>query len=172
LPYTPGIYEFEYHNNNAEHCRPTLPERMAELGYQTLHVGKLGVRVKTVKAGWAQKHQIYQTDIDSKLLAREGLCAWGKDWIHQIRGISLAAAILRASSTCLPVAARQALSAPAMLSSRHHSSATSARRSGSVSCDHSAPRCRTRALNSGVIGTGGGGAMDAFGAARLEPSCS
>ena len=48
-PFRSGIYEFEYHNINAEHCKPTLPERMAKLGYQTLHIGKLGVRVRTVR---------------------------------------------------------------------------------------------------------------------------
>jgi len=47
------------------------------------------VRIKTVKDGWAQKHPIYQTDIDSKLLAKEGLCAWGKDWIFKINGEKL-----------------------------------------------------------------------------------
>ena len=47
-PFRSGVYEFEYYNNNAEHCKPTLPEQMAALGYQTLHVGKLGMRIKTV----------------------------------------------------------------------------------------------------------------------------
>ena len=88
-PFRSGIYEFEYHNNNAEHTRPTLPESMAALGYQTFHVGKLGVRVKTLKKNWAQPHPIYQTDISFRLLAREGLAEWGKDWIYQIDGKKL-----------------------------------------------------------------------------------
>ena len=33
-PFRSGVYEFEYHNNNAEHCQPTLPEQMVTLGYQ------------------------------------------------------------------------------------------------------------------------------------------
>ena len=32
-PFRSGVYEFEYHNNNAPHCRPTLPEALADLGY-------------------------------------------------------------------------------------------------------------------------------------------
>lgn len=86
-PFRSGIYEFEYHNNNAEHCRPTLPESMAELGYQTTHIGKLGVRVKTIKGKWAAPHPIYQQSFYFKDLARDGLCAWGKDWISQINGV-------------------------------------------------------------------------------------
>ena len=27
-----GVYEFEYHNNKAEHMKPSLPEQMVELG--------------------------------------------------------------------------------------------------------------------------------------------
>lgn len=88
-PFRSGVYEFEYHNNNAEHCRPTLPEQMVTLGYQTLHIGKLGVRIRTVKNGKAQKYPIYQTDIDSKLLAKEGLAEWGKDWIYKLDGVKL-----------------------------------------------------------------------------------
>ncbi len=42
---------------------------MADLGYQTLHVGKLGIRIRTVKNGKAEKYAIYQTDIDSRMLA-------------------------------------------------------------------------------------------------------
>ncbi|MEL7265528.1 MAG: sulfatase-like hydrolase/transferase [Planctomycetota bacterium] len=86
-PFRSGIYEFEYHNNNAEHCRPTLPESMAQLGYQTTHVGKLGVRVKTIKGNWSASHPIYQQSFYFKDLARDGLCGWGKDWTKQINGV-------------------------------------------------------------------------------------
>lgn len=89
-PFRSGVYEFEYHNNNAEHCRPTLPEQMVELGYQTIHIGKLGVRIRTLqKNGKAKKHPIYQTDIDSKFLAKQGLADWGKDWIYKLNGKKL-----------------------------------------------------------------------------------
>ncbi|MGC6456417.1 MAG: sulfatase-like hydrolase/transferase [Coraliomargaritaceae bacterium] len=77
-PFRSGVYEFEYHNNNAEHCRPTVPERMVEQGYQTVHVGKLGVRLRTVKNGRAIKPSLYQTDIYFRTLAEEGLAEWGK----------------------------------------------------------------------------------------------
>ncbi|WP_182870337.1 sulfatase-like hydrolase/transferase [Rhodopirellula sp. JC639] len=86
-PFRSGIYEFEYHNNNAEHCRPTLSETMADLGYQTTHVGKLGVRIKTIKGNWAASHPIYQQSFYFKDLARDGLCGWGKDWITDINGV-------------------------------------------------------------------------------------
>lgn len=85
-PFRSGIYEFEYHNNNAEHCRPTLPESMAALGYQTTHVGKLGVRVKTLAGKWTKQHPIYQQSFYFKDLAKDGLCGWAKAWITEING--------------------------------------------------------------------------------------
>ncbi len=90
-PFRSGIFEFEYHNNNAEHCRPALPESMAELGYQTTHVGKLGVRVKTIKGAgqWAAQHPIYQQSFYFKDLAKAGLCGWGKGWTTEVNGKKL-----------------------------------------------------------------------------------
>lgn len=85
-PFRSGVYEFEYHNNHAAHCQPTLPEQMAELGYQTVHIGKLGVRLKTVDGGKVKKHEIYQTEIDFKGLWRDGLTDWGKDWFREVEG--------------------------------------------------------------------------------------
>lgn len=89
-PFRSGVYEFEYHNNNAEHCRPTLPEQMAGLGYQTTRVGKLGVRIKHVnKKGQVRPHAIYQTEFDMKFLAKEGLGDWGKNWFNEFDGKKL-----------------------------------------------------------------------------------
>ncbi len=88
-PFRSGIYEFEYHNNNAAHCRPALPETMATLGYQTTHVGKLGVRVKNVQSKWAKSHPIYQQSFYFKDLAKDGLCGWGKSWFTKINGVKL-----------------------------------------------------------------------------------
>lgn len=86
-PFRSGVYEFEYYNNKAEHSAPTLPEQMASLGYQTLHVGKLGVRIKTLnEEGKPRPHKIYQQDIYFKDLAKAGLTAWGKDWFYEIKG--------------------------------------------------------------------------------------
>ncbi|GGF36197.1 sulfatase-like hydrolase/transferase [Echinicola rosea] len=85
-PHKSGVYEFEYHNNLADHVSPTLPEQMQDLGYQTLHIGKLGVRLKTKGENRMVPAPIYQTSIDSKTLAKEGLCDWGKDWIFQMNG--------------------------------------------------------------------------------------
>lgn len=82
-----GIYEFEYYNNKAEHFFPTMPEQMADMGYQTLHVGKLGVRIKTLNEnGKLMSHNIYQTNASFKTLAKEGLTEWGKDWFTEIKG--------------------------------------------------------------------------------------
>ncbi|MDV7187997.1 sulfatase-like hydrolase/transferase [Lutibacter sp. TH_r2] len=83
-PFRSGVYEFEYYNNNAEHFKPTLPEQMESLGYQTLHIGKLGVRIKTVENGRAKPYEIYQTDIGQKTLGKAGYTAWGKDWFYKI----------------------------------------------------------------------------------------
>ncbi|WP_139958985.1 sulfatase-like hydrolase/transferase [Flavicella sediminum] len=88
-PFRTGIYEFEYHNNFAEHCEPTLPEQMASLGYQTLHIGKLGVRIRTKVNGKMTSPKIYQTDIDFKQLRRDGLTDWGKDWFYEMDGKKL-----------------------------------------------------------------------------------
>ena len=88
-PFRSGVYEFEYHNNKAEHCRPTLPEQMADLGYQTVHIGKLGVRIRTIADGKARPYKIYQTDIDFKPLRKDGLTGWGKDWFHEFEGEKL-----------------------------------------------------------------------------------
>ncbi len=89
-PFRSGIYEFEYHNNSLKHCKPTLPEEMATLGYQTMHIGKLGVRIKEVKEnGKTAPHQIYQTDIGFKFLAAEGLTDWGKAWTSKLDGVKL-----------------------------------------------------------------------------------
>ena len=86
-PFRSGVYEFEYYNNNAEHSKPTLPEQMAKLGYQTAHMGKLGVRIKTVKNGRAQDHQIYQSNIRHHEMWMDGLTDWGKSWLYQIDGV-------------------------------------------------------------------------------------
>ncbi|WP_298367394.1 sulfatase-like hydrolase/transferase [uncultured Lutibacter sp.] len=88
-PFRSGIYEFEYHNNTLEHSKPTLPEQMVKLGYQTFHVGKLGVRIKTLKDGKTKPYAIYQTDIDFRTLARENLTAWGSDWLKEVNGNKL-----------------------------------------------------------------------------------
>ena len=77
-PFRSGVYEFEYHNNNSDNSYPHLPEQMEKLGYQTVHIGKLGVRLRTIKNGKAVAPNMYQTDIDSKTLANEGLAEWGK----------------------------------------------------------------------------------------------
>lgn len=88
-PFRSGVYEFEYHNNSAEHCRPTLPEQMVGLGYQTFHVGKLGVRLKTVRNGKVRPHAIYQQDVSFKQMHKDGLTDWGKDWFTEINGVPL-----------------------------------------------------------------------------------
>ncbi|MEM9987674.1 MAG: sulfatase-like hydrolase/transferase, partial [Bacteroidota bacterium] len=88
-PWHSGIYEFEYHNNNAEHCEPTLPEQMAALGYQTVHIGKLGVRIKTIQEGKVRPYPIYQTDISFKQLHPDGLTDWGKSWFFEWDGQKL-----------------------------------------------------------------------------------
>ncbi|QEG24251.1 sulfatase-like hydrolase/transferase [Mariniblastus fucicola] len=89
-PFRSGVYEFEYHNNTVEHCRPTLPEEMAAIGYQTVQIGKLGVRIKTLnRNGKPVKHPIYQTEISSKFLAKQGLSDRGKDWFFELDGEKL-----------------------------------------------------------------------------------
>ncbi|MEM9419376.1 MAG: sulfatase-like hydrolase/transferase [Planctomycetota bacterium] len=88
-PFRSGVYEFEYYNNLAEHTRPTLPEQMAELGYQTARAGKRGVRLRTVKDGRVQEHKIYHSAIRHHEMWLDGLTDWGKSWLYQIDGEQL-----------------------------------------------------------------------------------
>ena len=88
-PFRSGVYEFEYYNNKAAHFQPTLPEQMEALGYQTLRIGKLGVRIKTLKDGKPRRHNIYQNNIDFKALRKDGYTGWGKDWFTKIDGLQV-----------------------------------------------------------------------------------
>ena len=88
-PFRSGIYEFEYHNNKAEHMQPTIPESMQAMGYQTLHIGKLGLRLKTLDNGKVLDASVYQQDISSGILAKEGLCEWAREGIRELNGVKL-----------------------------------------------------------------------------------
>lgn len=89
-PFRTGIYEFEWHSKDAEHCEPSLPEQMAELGYQTFHVGKLGVRVRTTHPnGRFGTHPIYQQDISFHRMHAEGLTDWSKGKVNEVAGVKL-----------------------------------------------------------------------------------
>ncbi len=89
-PFRSGIYQFEYFNNNTDNSYPLLPEEMTKLGYQTVHVGKLGVRIKTIKNGKAITHPIYEKDIYSKDIANDYLPEWGKkSLVKEIDGVKL-----------------------------------------------------------------------------------
>ncbi|WP_010134946.1 sulfatase-like hydrolase/transferase [Ochrovirga pacifica] len=89
-PFRSGIYQFEYFNNNTSNSYPLLPEEMAKLGYQTFHVGKLGVRIRTLKNGKPLNYQIYQNDIDAKTLDNDMLPEWGKvSKLTDIDGVKL-----------------------------------------------------------------------------------
>ncbi|WP_282122148.1 sulfatase-like hydrolase/transferase [Algibacter mikhailovii] len=86
-PFRSGIYEFEWHNNVAEHTNPSLPEQMASIGYQTFHVGKLGFRLKGLsKNGKPKGHKVYQTDIDFRRLGFEGLTDYTYGSIKELDG--------------------------------------------------------------------------------------
>ncbi|MBK1876976.1 sulfatase-like hydrolase/transferase [Pelagicoccus mobilis] len=88
-PFRSGVYEFEYHNNSAEHWQPSLPEQMADLGYQTVHVGKLGVRLRTIRGEKTAKAELYQSAVNFKQMHKDGFTGWGKDWFSEIDGIKL-----------------------------------------------------------------------------------
>ena len=89
-PFHSGIYEFEWFNNNAEHWKPSLPEQMAALGYQTFHVGKLGFRIRsTFPNGRFGTYQVYQQDISFHKMFAEGLTGWSKGDVNEVDGIKL-----------------------------------------------------------------------------------
>lgn len=89
-PHHSGIYEFEYFNNKAEHWKPSLPECMQQRGYQTMHVGKLGVRIRTIANGKPQKLALYETNIDFKKTAAEGFTDWTKGTITEVDSVDIA----------------------------------------------------------------------------------
>ncbi len=84
-----GIYEFEYHNNTLPHWKPSLPEAMKSAGYQTFHVGKLGVRIRTIRNGRTAPFSIYETDISFHKMWAEGLSDWNKGKISEVNGRKL-----------------------------------------------------------------------------------
>ena len=88
-PFRSGVYEFEYHNNVAEHMKPSFPEQLASLGYQTFHVGKLGYRLKGLKPnGKSKSHKVYQTDMDFRALGKQGLTDYsGGGWWNEVDGV-------------------------------------------------------------------------------------
>ncbi|MDV7187998.1 sulfatase-like hydrolase/transferase [Lutibacter sp. TH_r2] len=88
-PFRSGVYEFEYHNNVAEHMKPSFPEQLASLGYQTFHVGKLGYRLKGLdKNGKSKEHKVYQTDINFRALGQQGLTDYsGGGWWKEVDGV-------------------------------------------------------------------------------------
>ncbi|MEM1107375.1 MAG: sulfatase-like hydrolase/transferase [Planctomycetota bacterium] len=89
-PHRSGLYEFEWHNNTLPHWRPSMPEQMADLGYQTFHVGKLGVRIRTFGAnGKLKSHPIYQNDISFKKMWADELTDWGYLTLSEIDGKKL-----------------------------------------------------------------------------------
>ncbi|MFC0016120.1 sulfatase-like hydrolase/transferase [Roseibacillus persicicus] len=91
-PWHSGVYQFEYHNRSAAHWQSTLPERMADLGYQTFHVGKMGFRLKEIQEGgkWSKGSIPYEQSVGFKQLHLDGLTAWGKSWFYEIEGKKLA----------------------------------------------------------------------------------
>ncbi|WP_282037932.1 sulfatase-like hydrolase/transferase [Saccharicrinis aurantiacus] len=90
-PWRSGIYQFEYFNNNTDNSYPLLPEEMSDLGYQTFHVGKLGVRIRTLKDGKPVNYPLYQTDVSAKLLDADMLPEWEKKSVlKEIDGVKLA----------------------------------------------------------------------------------
>ncbi|WP_109830183.1 sulfatase-like hydrolase/transferase [Reichenbachiella versicolor] len=89
-PFRSGIYQFEYFNNNTDNSYPMLPEEMSKLGYQTFHIGKLGVRIRTLKDGKPSNYDLYETDVSFKLLATDMIPEWGKyPLLREIEGIKL-----------------------------------------------------------------------------------
>ena len=89
-PFRSGIYEFEWFNNNVEHWKPSLPEQMAVLGYQTFHVGKLGFRIRgTNQWGNFGAVQVYQQDINFHKMLAEGFTGWNKGNVKEVAGVKL-----------------------------------------------------------------------------------
>ncbi len=85
-PHHSGVYQFEYHHNQASHFASTLPEAMRDLGYQTFHVGKLGVRLRTFANGQMRSHAMYDQDVKFQAMRADGLTDWSKGEVSEING--------------------------------------------------------------------------------------
>ena len=90
-PWRSGVYEFEWHNREAEHWRPTLPEVLAGHGYQTFHVGKLGFRHRTLQNGRPRPAPVYEQDVNFHRMWREGFTDWFKGEVTEVDGRPLPA---------------------------------------------------------------------------------
>ena len=87
-PHRSGVYEFEWHNNTVEHWKPNMPEALKTFGYQTLHIGKLGVRTRTIRNGKVGEYDKgYDTDVYFSELRKAGLTDWTKESLSEIDGI-------------------------------------------------------------------------------------
>lgn len=74
-----GVYGFEYYNPVGQaHWRPMVPEILRDqAGYQTLSVGKLGIRAQHFKQNQDSVKPLYQTHLGyRKEFAAKGLVDW------------------------------------------------------------------------------------------------
>ncbi|MEM0964609.1 MAG: sulfatase-like hydrolase/transferase [Verrucomicrobiota bacterium] len=90
-PHRSGLYEFEWFNDQVEHAELSVPEQMALLGYQTFHVGKMGVRVRTThpngRFGGKQK---YEQSVFHHPLWLDGLTDWrNTGTISEVDGVKV-----------------------------------------------------------------------------------
>lgn len=86
-----GVYGFEYYNpTGMDHWHPMVPELLRdEAGYQTLAVGKLGVRAQHFSGKKGDTPSLYQTDLGyRKEFAAKGLVDWNPEtkWINGEQG--------------------------------------------------------------------------------------
>ncbi|MEM6886158.1 MAG: sulfatase-like hydrolase/transferase, partial [Verrucomicrobiota bacterium] len=90
-PHRSGIYEFEWFNNMVEHAQLSVPEQMSKLGYQTFHVGKMGVRVRTTQPnGRFGMHKKYDQSIFHHPLWIDGLTDWKNTGeISEVNGVKV-----------------------------------------------------------------------------------
>ncbi len=75
-----GIYGFDAHNVHLDFMTPTTPEYIAQMGYNTLGIGKLGVRIQTKdESGKLQNYNMFQQFFHIKDYNAAGLA----DWINE-----------------------------------------------------------------------------------------
>ncbi len=66
-PHHRGVYGFEYYHNGPDFTPKTLPELMTEAGYNTVAIGKMGVRYqKYSKEGRKMGYDMYETYLNTK----------------------------------------------------------------------------------------------------------
>ncbi len=76
-PHHRGVYGFEYYHDGPDYTPLTTPEYLAKAGYNTVAIGKMGVRYKTyIAPGKSKGKVVYDTYLNTKDHQQYGHTDW------------------------------------------------------------------------------------------------